>query len=96
MAEGHFDEGGFYILNKEQEKEVTDAWLDTVDEARKSTSFLQVDHYKKAGEKAASRLTALSRNMGEPDEKEEGEEGETAQSDDTAKAPAKEASPPEQ
>lgn len=71
MAEGHFDEGGFYILNKDEEKEVTDAWLDTVDQAARTATFQKVDRQQKAGEAAASRLAALSRNLGAAEEKEE-------------------------
>lgn len=75
MAEGHFDEGGFYILNKKEEKQVTDAWLDTVDQAERSASFKRVDRLKKAGESALSRISALVKNLG-PDEAEPEEEEE--------------------
>merc|ERR1719401_2237037 len=78
MAEGHFDEGGFYVLNKEEEKEVTDAWLDTVDHADKMATFKREEAKKKAGQKAATRLTAISRNLkeGGDDEDEKDEDAE--------------------
>mmetsp|Transcript_138113 Transcript_138113/g.344870 ORF Transcript_138113/g.344870 Transcript_138113/m.344870 type:complete len:658 (-) Transcript_138113:152-2125(-) len=80
MAEGHFDEGGFYIFNKEEEKEVTDAWLDTVDQAERTASFKREEAAKRAGMTTASRISALSRNLKEggreEDEKEEEEEEE--------------------
>uniref|UniRef100_A0A7S4QHR0 GYF domain-containing protein n=1 Tax=Alexandrium monilatum TaxID=311494 RepID=A0A7S4QHR0_9DINO len=95
MAEGHFDEGGFYILNKDEEKEVTDAWLDTVDQAEKTATFQQGDRQKKAGETAASRLTALSRNLGEPQEKEEGEDAEGSETAESKEQAAAEVPAPE-
>lgn len=71
MAEGHFDEAGMYILNKDEEKEVTDAWLDTVDQAEKTATFQQEERYKKAQELAASRLSALKKNLGKDADEEE-------------------------
>lgn len=78
MAEGHFDEGGFYVLNRDEEKEVTDAWLDTVDHAEKTAAFKREEEKKKAGAATASRLDALSRNLkeGSDDEDEKEEEDE--------------------
>merc|ERR1712085_119443 len=65
MAEGRFDEGGFYVLNKDEEKEVTDAWLDTVDQAEKTATFRKEEAAKKAGKTTASRLTAISKHLKE-------------------------------
>lgn len=79
MAEGKFDEGGFYVLNKEEEKEVTDAWLDTVDQAERTATFKKEEVHKKANQTTASRLSAISRNLkegGDDDEEEEEKEGE--------------------
>lgn len=64
MAEGHFDDAGMYVIDKDQEKEVTDAWLDTVDQAEKSATFLQEKRYEDAQKKAASTISALKRNLG--------------------------------
>jgi len=76
MAEGHFDESGFYVLNKDEEKEVTDAWLDTVDQAEKTASFLQEKRFEKAKQLAASRLSALKKNLGKDADEEEDEDAE--------------------
>merc|ERR1712194_465628 len=65
MAEGRFDEGGFYVLNKDEEKEVTDAWLDTVDQAEKTATFRKEEAAKKAGKTTASRLPAISKHLKE-------------------------------
>eukprot|EP00928_Gymnodinium_smaydae_P062484 TRINITY_DN46339_c0_g1_i1.p1 TRINITY_DN46339_c0_g1~~TRINITY_DN46339_c0_g1_i1.p1 ORF type:complete len:693 (-),score=202.12 TRINITY_DN46339_c0_g1_i1:129-2207(-) len=93
MNEGHFDEGGFYIMDKQEEKQVTDAWLDTIDKAQRTATFQQMERQKKAGETATSRLTALSKSLGkeegdedeEPDEKEE-KDGDAADGNSAAKA----------
>jgi len=87
MAEGHFDEGGFYILNKEEEKEVTDAWLDTVDKASKAATFQKIDRQQQVGQATASRLTALSRNLGEPEEKDEADEKEVESEKEATTSP---------
>jgi len=97
MAEGHFDEGGFYILNKDEEKEVTDAWLDTVDKASKAATFQKIEKQQQIGQVAASRLSALCRNLGEPEEEEADEkevESEKA-TDNQPKCDEKEEEEPE-
>lgn len=78
MKEGHFDESGFYVLNKDEEKKVTDAWLDTVDQAEKRATFQQVERQKKAGNTAANRISALAKNLG-PDSEGEDEDEEGAE-----------------
>lgn len=89
MAEGHFDEGGFYILNKDEEKEVTDAWLDTVDQAEKTATFRKEEAQKKAGKTTATRLTSIAAHLKEggdddeeKDEDEEKKEGEEEEGGD--------------
>jgi len=64
MAEGSFDEAGFYNLNKDLEKEVTDAWLDTVDQASKAATFRQEEDHKKAAKIAGKRIKAMKQNLG--------------------------------
>mmetsp|Transcript_13353 Transcript_13353/g.30452 ORF Transcript_13353/g.30452 Transcript_13353/m.30452 type:complete len:670 (-) Transcript_13353:192-2201(-) len=86
MREGHFDEAGCYILNREEEKKVMDAWLDTVDQAEKTAAFQRLERLEKAKELAESRLAALSKNLG----KDEGEADEDDDDDaDKDKAEAK-------
>ncbi|CAJ1402063.1 unnamed protein product [Effrenium voratum] len=81
MREGHFDESGFYVLNKDEEKKVTDAWLDTVDQAERTATFRAAEKQNKALSTAANRISAMAKNLGpdsegeeEEEDKEEGEE----------------------
>ncbi|CAE7251565.1 Cd2bp2 [Symbiodinium sp. CCMP2456] len=71
MREGHFDESGFYVLNKDEEKKVTDAWLDTVDQAERTATFRAADKQNKALDTAANRLSAMAKNLGPDSEGEE-------------------------
>eukprot|EP00933_Yihiella_yeosuensis_P074011 TRINITY_DN82826_c0_g1_i1.p1 TRINITY_DN82826_c0_g1~~TRINITY_DN82826_c0_g1_i1.p1 ORF type:complete len:632 (+),score=249.10 TRINITY_DN82826_c0_g1_i1:46-1941(+) len=74
MSEGHFDESGHYVVNKDQEKKVTDAWLDQVDFAEKRATFQKVDRQKKATDTAAARLSSMAKNLGPDSEGEEEDE----------------------
>ncbi|CAK0796519.1 unnamed protein product, partial [Prorocentrum cordatum] len=78
MAEGHFDEAGMYILNKDEEKEVTDAWLDTVDQAERTAIFKRNERQQKAAKTATSRISSINKNLGKDEEEDEDakEEGE--------------------
>jgi len=92
MNEGHFDEGGFYVLNKDEEKQVTDAWLDTVDHAQKTAAFKREEEKKKAAAAAARRISAISKNLkegGDDDDEEEKDEEDDADAkeDDEKEAP---------
>lgn len=82
MEEGHFDEGGHYILNKDDEKQVTDAWLDTVDHAQRSATFKKVDDLKKANAVAAKKMTSLFKNMGSEKLAEEDENQQEIKEDE--------------
>eukprot|EP00450_Noctiluca_scintillans_P021360 CAMPEP_0194527424 /NCGR_PEP_ID=MMETSP0253-20130528/63516_1 /TAXON_ID=2966 /ORGANISM="Noctiluca scintillans" /LENGTH=542 /DNA_ID=CAMNT_0039372357 /DNA_START=33 /DNA_END=1658 /DNA_ORIENTATION=+ len=61
MNEGHFDEAGCYILDKEEEKEVLDAWLDSVDQAQRTSTFQGMDRFNSAKD----RVSAISRSLEE-------------------------------
>jgi len=82
MAEGHFDESGHYVQNKDQEKEVTDAWLDTIDKAQRRAKFKEAAALKKATEKTKKTLSSLTKSIGkdaeedDDEKKKEGAEGE--------------------
>ncbi|CAJ1390238.1 unnamed protein product [Effrenium voratum] len=116
MREGHFDESGFYVLNKEgemqlgrrtptpicaegyqvskngawqdEEKKVTDAWLDTVDQAERTATFRAAEKQNKALSTAANRISAMAKNLGPDSEGEEDlpeedkEEGEEDKKED--------------
>merc|ERR1719253_17874 len=45
--EGKFDEGGHYVKNLDEEKAVTDAWLDTVDMGEKESTFRTLEEKRK-------------------------------------------------
>lgn len=85
MKEGHFDESGFYVLNKDEEKKVTDAWLDTVDQAERTATFKQADKQNKAGQKTASRMSSMAKNLGPDSEGEEEDEDEKDEDEDAKK-----------
>lgn len=61
MNEGHFDEAGCYILDKDEEKEVLDAWLDSVDQAQRTSTFQGMDRFNSAKD----RVSAISRSLEE-------------------------------
>eukprot|EP00930_Biecheleria_cincta_P031910 TRINITY_DN22127_c0_g1_i1.p1 TRINITY_DN22127_c0_g1~~TRINITY_DN22127_c0_g1_i1.p1 ORF type:complete len:727 (+),score=225.19 TRINITY_DN22127_c0_g1_i1:133-2313(+) len=85
MKEGHFDESGFYVLNKDEEKKVTDAWLDTVDQAERTATFKQAEKQNKAGQKTASRMSSMAKNLGPDSEGEEEDEDEKDEDGDGKK-----------
>lgn len=94
MREGHFDESGFYVLNKDEEKKVTDAWLDTVDQAERTATFRAADKQNKALDTAANRLSAMAKNLGpdsegEEEDDEDKDEGEGAEKKEAAEDPKK-------
>ncbi|CAE8638911.1 unnamed protein product, partial [Polarella glacialis] len=89
MKEGHFDESGFYVTNKDEEKKVTDAWLDTVDQAAKAASFKKAAAQKLKAAEANKRITAMAHNLGpdsEGEEEEDKEDKEVLEGEDAEKA----------
>eukprot|EP00931_Biecheleriopsis_adriatica_P113275 TRINITY_DN8823_c0_g1_i1.p1 TRINITY_DN8823_c0_g1~~TRINITY_DN8823_c0_g1_i1.p1 ORF type:complete len:695 (+),score=259.99 TRINITY_DN8823_c0_g1_i1:41-2086(+) len=99
MKEGHFDESGFYVMNKDEEKKVTDAWLDTVDQAERTATFKAAEKQKKAGDTAANRLSAMAKNLGPDsegeDEDEDDDKEEETEDSKTKKEEGKEKAPDE-
>eukprot|EP00435_Cladocopium_sp_Y103_P074696 s46_g50.t1 len=95
MREGHFDESGFYVLNKDEEKKVTDAWLDTVDQAERTATFMAAEKQNKASTKAQNTISAMAKNLGpdsegedeeDKDDKDEEDEEEKKKAEEAAKA----------
>lgn len=95
MREGHFDESGFYVLNKDEEKKVTDAWLDTVDQAERTATFMAAEKQNQASTKAQSTISAMAKNLGpdsegedeeDKDDKDEEDEEEKKKAEEAAKA----------
>lgn len=103
MREGHFDESGFYVLNKDEEKKVTDAWLDTVDQAERTATFKAAEKQNKASNAAANRLNAMAKNLGpdsegeeDEDDKDDKDEKDEEEEKEKAKEAAKEEEEPEE